>query len=60
MERPGAKEVILQAAKNLGREGEGKREAGDVLRSLVAASTAPRNLNRSRSSTTSAPPAACW
>jgi ParB/RepB/Spo0J family partition protein len=35
MERPGAKEVILQAAKNLGREGEGKREAGDVLRSLV-------------------------
>jgi ParB family chromosome partitioning protein len=36
MERPGAKEVILQAAKNLGREGEGKREAGDVLRALVS------------------------
>jgi hypothetical protein len=35
LERPGAKEVILQAAKNLGREGDARREAGDVLRSLI-------------------------
>jgi hypothetical protein len=36
LERPGAKEVILQAAKNLGREGEGKRTPSEVLRALVA------------------------
>jgi len=42
MERPGAKEIILQAAKNLGREAEGKREAGDILRSLLG------SLDRSR------------
>jgi ParB family chromosome partitioning protein len=35
LERPGAKEVILQAAKNLGREGEGRRDAGETLRSLI-------------------------
>lgn len=34
MERPGAKEIILQAAKNLGRE-EARREAGEILRSLI-------------------------
>jgi len=35
MERPGAKEVILQAAKNLGREGEGKRAPSEILRLLA-------------------------
>jgi hypothetical protein len=35
LERPHAKEVVLQAAKNLGREGEGRREAGEVLRLLI-------------------------
>jgi ParB family transcriptional regulator, chromosome partitioning protein len=34
MERPGAKDVILQAAKNLGREGQG-RGAAEVLRLLL-------------------------
>jgi len=34
MERSGAKEVILQAAKNLGREGQG-RGAAEVLRLLI-------------------------
>ena len=34
-ERPGAKEVILQAAKNLGREGEGRAPA-EILKVLVA------------------------
>lgn len=42
MDRPGAKEIILQAAKNLGRHGEGKREAGEILRSLIG------SLDRSR------------
>lgn len=36
LERPGAKEVILQAAKNLGREGEGRRDPGEILRSLIS------------------------
>jgi hypothetical protein len=36
LERPGAKEVILQAAKNLGREGEGRRTPSEVLRLLAA------------------------
>jgi ParB family chromosome partitioning protein len=36
IERPGAKEVILQAAKNLGREGEGRRPPNEVLRLLAA------------------------
>ncbi|MGH8226515.1 MAG: ParB/RepB/Spo0J family partition protein [Steroidobacteraceae bacterium] len=35
LERPGAKEVILQAAKNLAREGEGRAPA-EVLRVLTA------------------------
>ncbi|MGH8259304.1 MAG: ParB/RepB/Spo0J family partition protein [Steroidobacteraceae bacterium] len=35
LERPGAKEVVLQAAKNLGREGERQREAAEVLRTLI-------------------------
>ena len=35
LERPGAKEVILQAAKNLARDGEGRAPA-EVLRSLIA------------------------
>jgi ParB family chromosome partitioning protein len=35
LERPGAKEIILQAAKNLGRDGQGRREAGEILRSLI-------------------------
>lgn len=35
LERPHAKEVVLQAAKNLAREGEGRREPGEVLRSLI-------------------------
>ena len=35
LERPGAKEVILQAAKNLAREGEGKRAPSEVLRLLA-------------------------
>jgi ParB family chromosome partitioning protein len=35
-ERPGAKEIILQAAKNLGRDGEGRRDAGDILRTLIS------------------------
>jgi ParB/RepB/Spo0J family partition protein len=34
MERPGAKEVILQAAKNLSRDGQG-RGAAEVLRLLI-------------------------
>jgi ParB family chromosome partitioning protein len=34
-ERQGAKEVILQAAKNLAREGEGKREPGAILKVLI-------------------------
>lgn len=34
LERPGAKEVILQAAKNLAREGEGRAPA-EVLRVLI-------------------------
>lgn len=37
LERPGAKEVILQAARNLSREGPaGQREAREVLRILIA------------------------
>jgi ParB family transcriptional regulator, chromosome partitioning protein len=36
LERPGAKEVIFQAAKNLGREGEGRREPAEVIRTLIA------------------------
>src|SRR6185312_11936771 len=35
LERPGAKEVILQAAKNLARDGEGRAPA-EVLRVLIA------------------------
>jgi hypothetical protein len=35
MDRPGAKEVILQAAKNLGRDGLVRRPAGEVLRVLA-------------------------
>jgi ParB family transcriptional regulator, chromosome partitioning protein len=35
LERPGAKEVILQAAKNLGREGAVRRPAGEILRLLA-------------------------
>ena len=35
LERPGAKEVILQAAKNLAREGEGKRAPSEALRLLA-------------------------
>jgi len=35
LERPGAKEIILQAAKNLGRDAEVAREAGEILRSLI-------------------------
>lgn len=35
LERPGAKEVVLQAAKNLARDGEGKREPAEVLRTLI-------------------------
>ena len=35
LERPGAKEVILQAAKNAAREGEGRREPAEVLRTLI-------------------------
>jgi hypothetical protein len=42
LERPGAKEVILQAAKNLAREGEGKRAPMEVLRLLA------ESLNRSK------------
>ena len=34
MERPGAKDVILQAAKNLGRDGQG-RGVSEVLRLLI-------------------------
>jgi ParB family chromosome partitioning protein len=41
MERPGAKEVVLQAAQNLARRGEGK-DARAVLKSLLA------SLDRSR------------
>jgi ParB family transcriptional regulator, chromosome partitioning protein len=40
-DRPGAKEVILQAAKNLGREGEGRAPA-EVLKALIG------SLDRSR------------
>ena len=36
LERPGAKEVILQAAKNLGREGEGRRTPSEILKLLAA------------------------
>jgi ParB family chromosome partitioning protein len=35
MDRPGAKEVVLQAAQNLGRKGEA-REPGAVLKALLA------------------------
>jgi ParB family transcriptional regulator, chromosome partitioning protein len=42
LERPGAKEVILQAAKNLARESQTSREAGEILRVLIA------SLDRSR------------
>ena len=35
LERPGAKEVILQAAKNLAREGEAKRAPSEILRLLA-------------------------
>jgi ParB family chromosome partitioning protein len=35
LERPGAKEIILQAAKNLGRDSDSRREAGDILRILI-------------------------
>lgn len=35
LERPGAKEVILQAAKNLARDGAGRAPA-EVLRVLIA------------------------
>jgi ParB family transcriptional regulator, chromosome partitioning protein len=35
LERPGAKEVILQAAKNLARESDARRDAGEILRSLI-------------------------
>jgi len=34
MDRPGAKEIILQAAKNLGRDGQG-RGASEILRMLI-------------------------
>jgi ParB family chromosome partitioning protein len=36
LERPGAKEVILQAAKNLGREPDTRRDPGATLRVLIA------------------------
>jgi ParB family chromosome partitioning protein len=42
-DRPGAKEVILQAAKNLSREGEG-RSPSDVLRVLIASLDRSKNL----------------
>jgi ParB family chromosome partitioning protein len=42
LERPAAKEVILQAAQNLGRKGEGDRTASETLRILVT------SLDRSR------------
>jgi ParB family chromosome partitioning protein len=35
LERPGAKEVILQAAKNLARDADARRDAGEILRSLI-------------------------
>lgn len=41
LERPGAKEVILQAAKNLARDGEGRAPA-EVIRTLIG------SLDRSR------------
>jgi ParB/RepB/Spo0J family partition protein len=42
LERPGAKEVILQAAKNLARDTDARREARDVLKALIS------SLDRSR------------
>ena len=42
LDRPGAKEIILQAAKNLGRDGEHPREPGEILRTLIG------SLDRSR------------
>jgi ParB family transcriptional regulator, chromosome partitioning protein len=36
LDRPQAKEVILQAAKNLGKEGQGKRSAVEILSVLIA------------------------
>jgi ParB family chromosome partitioning protein len=42
LERPGAKEIILQSAKNLGRDSESRREASDILRTLIG------SLDRSR------------
>lgn len=36
LERPGAKEVILQAARNLAREGATRREPREVLRTLIS------------------------
>ena len=35
LDRPGAKEVIFQAAKNLGREGQGARAPAELLRVLI-------------------------
>lgn len=36
IERPGAKEVILQAATNLARKGEGNRRPAEILKALLA------------------------
>ena len=43
MERPGAKEVVLKAAQNLGARGGAKRPAAEVLKTLLA------SLDRSKS-----------
>ena len=43
LERPGAKEVILQAAQNLGRRGEG-RDASGVLKHLLTSLDRSRNF----------------
>jgi ParB family chromosome partitioning protein len=42
LERPGAKEIILQSAKNLGRDSEIQRGPSDILRTLIG------SLDRSR------------
>ena len=45
MDRPGAKDVVLQAAKNLARrEGEGGRDPRVVLKSLLASLDQSRKL----------------
>lgn len=44
MERSGAKEVVLQAAQNLGRKVEGKRDPRAVLKALLASLDQSRKL----------------